>query len=1116
MGWTGTEILNRWGLAGHPGKGIAGKPVVLTGADSDRDTGQIAALKSQTSFSDNGQPAEVSVRYWRHMPFGDSRAQNLINIRLSPVKGKPTQVELDEIWVQSHLVFSRARGDNPLAPDMHKKINMVMEAVNRLNTHLRKGGKVRAAARIMNDCYLEQVTGEELVVRGLSAKEDKFTTMIDARFMKAASQGNGQVTSFTHVELDDLKTALGFRVNTLEPNKNFSGSREVSSADPQSGVGYRSGVRIKQTSGKVLVEMYVHPQDVPEGIDPKSIPDLLKFEFSKTGDRAYSITDAHFLGRKVSVDDRETILGMVGFAQRVNRDLAEWEYPQFMNYIYEQNLARFISPFAAPPSLEKEGGEFLYGSLHGTGFEKKIEQFGDQIGIAGLALHRGLKADGSLSTVGVAIDFPFASGGADSNVDGAVPDYLQYWDDIQAFFITHDHYDHKGGFVYYAQKGLLKEKTIYATDRVKYLLEKDMDTMTVPRSLRPKINVLRDTGATPIFDEDKNVRLWVQHCENAIKHSSLCTPYIITPCYNDDHYKGSITIYGDSRGLRDKGRAFFKAGPRALVDEAPKHGLQVSADKVDQDIFVAMHDVTAITYDGKSPDPREVESTQSVVLDWFADKGLIQAPISTNNEEYRIAVAQAHRTQRNLTAVGGNAEKRLAIMNLFGVDDEHDLRTIRIDPMDERDKGPEERVIPDDLLNDYFSLLADVDSHAVEGEEKEEADKRLAQAHKRNIKEFLERLPPDERDHEDNVRLYIKESLYKYGAVVFENDINGYLMYRAVMDRREKASLRATRTSATGKNFRDDPQKLMIMVTGTQGNAEEKQSTIQKLINFYSLLDADESVRPTGFKINVDDYVAVITQPAIVGNENAQERMISELVRNRNITVVGAFMNGFKIYNPKEHKARITRDLDKRGWRYDVDAQGSIRVYDHPIHVHGHGFKQDVIDMARDIGATLNEAHHIPSHDAYDIFRDTMAKKGLPHSGIQPDDFKFMKLDRQASNKADAFKCVAQVNPSYILVRRLLKYGQAHGGFVEWARTTLLRREGSNREDGLGARTDKDGVYSNSIAKHDWDIAINPDKRESNRYRMTGPGIGAVNTSRRPRSRARFSSALPHNDLEVA
>ena len=857
MSWTGSELLKRLGLAGHSGKGSKDDPVVLSGAASDSDSGQIASLKSSLSFDQQGHPADVKIRYWRHLPYGDSREQNLIRIKMAPAKGKRGEVDIDQIWVQSHQVFSRERGDNPDEPEMHKKINRVMEAVSSLNTHLRKMGPVQATARIMTGCYIEQVTGEELVIRGLNNKEDKFSMMIDARFMKAGAQGNGQPTQFTNVDVDDLKTILGFRTNTFEPNKNFSSSRSILSADPQSGVGYEAAVKVKESAKALSVEMFVRPDDVPEGIDPKSIPDLLKLEFTRRGDRTFELSNARFLGQKVALDDKAALLNMIGFAQRANRDFAEWEYPQFMSHIYEYNLSGLMTPFATPPSLEKEGGEFLYGSLHGCGFEKKIEQFGDQIGIAGLALSRGLKADGSLSTVGVAIDFPFASGGADSNVDGAVPDYLQYWDDIKAFVITHDHYDHKGGFAYYAQKGLMKEKTIYATDRVKYFMEKDMDAMQVPRSMRPKIVVVKGTGAVPMMDEDGNVRMWVQYCENAIKHSALCTPYIVTSCYNDDHYKGSVLVYGDSRGLEKKGEEFFKRGPRALVEYAAEHGRTVTAEKVNHDITVVMHDVTAITYDGKSPEPAEVEEVQGVVFDWFKDRGIIQAPISTNNAEYTIALNQAHKTGRNITSVGGNSEMRMASMNLFGVLPDLDLRTVRIDPLDERKKTIKDRIIPQEILDDYFELLTETRSESPEGETEEAYEKRLAAVHQKNIRDYVEQLAPDEREHENDVKLYISKSLREYGAVVFENDINGYLMYRAVMDRKEQASLRATRTSAMAKGFRADPEKLMIMVTGTQGNVEEKQSTLQKLINFYSLLDADEKVRPTGFKIDLDRYIAM-------------------------------------------------------------------------------------------------------------------------------------------------------------------------------------------------------------------------------------------------------------------
>lgn len=1116
MSWTGSEILRKLGFAGHNGKGSASAPVILTGSASDRDSGLIASLKSTLSFDDKGAPSDVAMRYWRHLPYGESKDQNLLRIKLSPVKGKKDQVELDELWVQAHQVFSKERGDDPSDTEMRKKINRVFEAVNRLNTHLREKGPVEDAARIMADCYIEEVTGEELVVRGLDAQKGGFGFMLSSRFMKNGVDGYPVETCFSHVNADDLKSVLGFTKNTFEPNKDFSSSRAVVSTDPQSGVSYEAGVTLKETQTKLVMQMYLRPEDVPQGVDPKSIPDLLKLEFLRTGKDSYTLADARFLGEKIDERDASAVLNVIGFAQSANRDFAEWKYPQFMDYIYNYNLADKLSPFSAPPSLEKEGGQFLYGSLHGCGFEKKIEQFGDQIGIAGLALSRGTKADGSISTVGVAVDFPFASGGPDSNFDGAVPDYLQYWDDIKAFVITHDHYDHKGGFAYYAQKGLMKEKTVYATNRVKYFMEKDMDAMQVPRSLRPKIEVVKGTGGIPIMDEDGNTRLWVQHCENAIKHSALCTPYIVTGCYNDDHYKGSVLVYGDSRGLEEKGKEFFARGLRDLPEHAKVHGKVVSPEKVDKDISVVMHDVTAITYDGVSPEPEEVEAIQSVVLNWFDDKGVIQAPISTNNAEYSIALNMAHRTGRNITGVGANAEYRLASMNMFGVMPDLDLRTVRIDPIEERRKKKKDRLIPQHILDSYFELLADPETKQAADEDNDVYESRLATLHEKNVKEYIERLRPDEREHESNVHLYIMESLHKYGAVVFENDINGYLMWKAVMEGKQSASLRATRTSSMAKGFRDDPSSLMIMVTGTQGNAEEKQSTLQKLINFYSLLDADEKVRPTGFKVNLEDYVAIVSQPAIVGNEQGQERMIQDLVRARNITVVGAYVNGFKVYNPKGHREKIMADLRKRGWRNDIDAQGNIHVYDHPIHVHGHGFKKDLVNMARHIPAQLHEAHHIPSYDAYDVFRDAMKQNGLTHSGIRPDDFKFMSIDDSAAKVEDRFKCVAQTNPSYILVRRLMKFGQSYGGIVEWLRTTLLRREGGNREDGLAARTSADGVYSQSIAKQDWELAANPSKRHCVRHRKLGPSDAAISTAKRPRSRPVFSGAIENAQLEVA
>ncbi len=128
---------------------------------------------------------------------------------------------------------------------------------------------------------------------------------------------------------------------------------------------------------------------------------------------------------------------------------------------------------------------------------------------------------------------------------------------------------------------------------------------------------------------------------------------------------------------------------------------------------------------------------------------------------------------------------------------------------------------------------------------------------------------------------------------------------------------------------------------------------------------------------------------------------------------------------------------------------------------------------------------------------------------IKPDDFKFFSVDGNAKNESDVFKCVAQINPSYILVRRLLKYGQAHGGYVEWERATMLRREGQNREDGLSARIAGREDFRQTLASTDWQLVSNPSRHESlNRHRKVGPGSAERHETCSPRSRSRFSSPL--------
>jgi hypothetical protein len=353
---------------------------------------------------------------------------------------------------------------------------------------------------------------------------------------------------------------------------------------------------------------------------------------------------------------------------------------------------------------------------------------------------------------------------------------------------------------------------------------------------------------------------------------------------------------------------------------------------------------------------------------------------------------------------------------------------------------------------------------------------------------------PSLRDHERYTHDYMREQLLKHGQIRFQNnDINDYLMYQAILDRSETASYRATRTSQIAKNFRADPSRLMVFITGTQGNEPEKMSTLRKFSQFFSLLDADPEVRPTGYKIDSEDFVVVVTQPSIPGNENAQDKMLDELVRNRDVTVVVAFKEGFKVINPKNKRQGILASLKKMGWNHTTDAAGNISVAGKAIHVHGHGFKQDLVEIATAIDAKTHEVQHVPDRDSYHgDFKDLVRDHELPHSGQEPNDFQVMRIDGKADKPQSMFKKIASLNPSYILVRLAREYGKFYNGWLELKRMTTLRRDGEARQDGLMTRTNSDGAYeSKATIQDDFERHANDNRdRRLSRALDMGPTSG--------------------------
>jgi len=1085
---TGADILRRIGLADRGQGARPGGSIVLTGSAADPKGLLSVALTSETAIDKKGFPSDIKLTWWRHLPFGESASQSLARISYVP-SGKQGARQLDEVWILGSRVFSRAAGDTLDNPATRKSIHRVFEAVNRLNTLLYEGGAVENTAKILEECYIRQVAGEDFVLQGV-AREGGFSFLLSPYFTATGAEGTGQNLVFRNTDFEQLKRILGCRVNTLEKSRSFDGNRRTASVDPQSGVPYEAVADLKQDKNTLHLKVSINVDE--DSQDARGIPDLIDLSFSRR-DNDTVLDKAVFMGRAIQPKNTDRLLNLVGFTQAMNKDFADYKFPAFRDWMAKYNLTDLSNPLPQPKALE-EGGSFYYVSLHGCGFEKKIENFGDQIGIAALFLHCGTKRDGSVSRVGTAIDFPFATGGPDSNFDGAIPDYLQFWDDIDCFCITHDHFDHADGLPYYAARGMMKGKKVYATDYVKRALERKMNNLNVPARLRPKISVIEKEGAFPVFDDEGNVRTWVQYSANATEHSALCTPYIVTGCYNDVRYNGSAVVYGDANEMTDIGKDFMIRNVEALSKHAQAHDLSVTPEKVGK-LLLTLHDVTAVRHDGFAPRKEEVEENLEKVFGMFADKGILMAPISTNHSEYIVGLNVAVKTERNVVGVGGNAEERLRTMNLLGVHPHLDLRNVEI--------GLNAGVVPQEIVDSY---LEDIEREAGSNCTEKEHQARVRKAHQERLERAMEKIHPSKREKMQSTELYMLRSLQEYGALVFENDLNGYLMYQAIKNGQKHAPNRAGRTSAMGKGFRDDPADHLIFITGTQGNVEEKASTLQKLIDSFSLLDRDEATSNTGYPIDLDKYMLIITQPAIVGNDDYQETMIRDLIRKRNITVVSAYINGFKIYNPKERRAAIENTLGSLGWQHKTLNDGTIQVYGRPIHVHGHGFAGNMVQIAKLIPSQLHECHHIPDYDSYNTFTKLMNGNDCTHSGIKPDDFKVFELDAHAAAKEDKFKCVAQLEPSYILLRNDRRFGQFHGGSLEMVRATMSRREGQNREDGLAARSSGEDVFKKLTASVDWEIVSNPRKKPDNwRPEKVGPPIADVrDRPRKPRSRMIF------------
>lgn len=430
-------------------------------------------------------------------------------------------------------------------------------------------------------------------------------------------------------------------------------------------------------------------------------------------------------------------------------------------------------------------------------------------------------------------------------------------------------------------------------------------------------------------------------------------------------------------------------------------------------------DLTNAKKPGSCPDEKDAEKNLQALMAAFPQYGLLTSLISTNDRRLQTIYRVFNRLGRNFTAVGHNLEMSLRAHNIFGVDPEYL-------PSAEKDN-----------VNQFLFVDA-----------KEETDRRTAAL--RSQHDATESVSEKARLQQEIDMLTLPPVEYR------------------------------SRGSAKAKGWlQGNLGKLAVLVTGTQGNPGEMFSTLQRFAEGWSTLDAD---RHTAYQLdNPHRWVVVIDQSAIPGNHDYQRRMIEKLLRNRGVAAVAvAIDDGFRVHglSPAEQQDFIRNFAGGYSSHY-LNTDGTLVMTGCPIHPSGHGYRDDIGDIAQTAGADINHGTHTNDPENTTAFHlDICEKRGLRHIGRQFDDFEHNEIYMGEGPHDARVTSLGRDHSSVILFKIVRQFGKFFGGTLRARRVTKLDQHGGHAAYGLFSNGES-GAYERNIVAVDFAAA--------NRHRINAP-----------------------------
>jgi len=339
-----------------------------------------------------------------------------------------------------------------------------------------------------------------------------------------------------------------------------------------------------------------------------------------------------------------------------------------------------------------------------------------------------------------------------------------------------------------------------------------------------------------------------------------------------------------------------------------------------------------------------------------------------------------------------------------------------------------------------------------------------------NTIQASEEFEMDKNLTDSDVLYWVLRSFEKHGCIHFENgrdQINQTNMYRAIMrGDQNKASMRRTRGSKSGKRYREQPDKLALIITGPIGSAEEYIATLSRLFRADSLIDYDELTRSTGYRLSADMLFPFATQTPSMGEkaQMAQDALFEIGTERRNMVAARALPKGLQIYNPGKDRAHIMNSFIRDGLNPQVrGAKGHIYLHDRGFHREGHMNYMDAHDIlsASYLKAQSVELTHISGEVAKKAAQELIQKTGHRSTIKEPEDWVWRQTVQ--NEQGQALEDYARITPRMRLFTTTSMYNRQYGWQVDMKLHLGLHRGGNKRVDGLNVRSPADGYFKSEV-----------------------------------------------------